>query len=84
MFSEKRGNVLHGVLLIALFSCSAFYIAEFQFIKQLSFSPLIVGIILGMLYANSLKPFAGDVGSGYPVFVLSKCFVRVSYYMGLS
>ena len=23
MFSEKRGNVLHGVLLIALFSCSA-------------------------------------------------------------
>jgi len=28
MFSEKRGNVLHGVLLIALFSCSAFYIAE--------------------------------------------------------
>ncbi len=68
MFSEKRGNVLHGVLLIALFSCSAFYIAEFQFIKQLSFSPLIVGIILGMLYANSLrKPFAGDVGSGYPV-----------------
>lgn len=55
MFSEKRGNVLHGVLLIALFSCSAFYIAEFQFIKQLSFSPLIVGIILGMLYANSLR-----------------------------
>ena len=55
MFSEKRGNVLHGVLLIALFSCSAFYIAEFQFIKQLSFSPLIVGIILCMLYANSLR-----------------------------
>lgn len=55
MFSEKRGNVLHGVLLIALFSCSAFYIAEFQFVKQMSFSPLIVGIILGMLYANSLR-----------------------------
>lgn len=55
MFSEKRGNVLHGILLIALFSCSAFYIAEFDFIKNLSFSPLIVGIILGMLYANSLR-----------------------------
>lgn len=55
MFSEKRGNVLHGVLLIALFSFSAFYIAEFQFIKDLSFSPLIIGIILGMLYANSLR-----------------------------
>ena len=46
MFSEKRGNVLHGVLLIALFSCSAFYIAEFQFVKQMSFSPLIVGCLL--------------------------------------
>lgn len=55
MFSEKRANVLHGILLIVLFSFSAFYIAEFQFIKNLSLSPLIVGIILGMLYANSLR-----------------------------
>lgn len=55
MFSEKQGNVLHGILLIVLFSFSAFYIAEFQFIKNLSLSSLIVGIILGMLYANSLR-----------------------------
>ena len=55
MISEKRGNVLHGILLIVLFSFSAFYIAEVQFIKDLSLSPLIVGIILGMLYANSLR-----------------------------
>ncbi len=55
MFSEKRSNTLHGVLLIVLFSCSAFYIAEIPFVKELSFSPLIVGIILGMLYANSLR-----------------------------
>lgn len=41
MFSEKQGNVLHGILLIVLFSFSAFYIAEFQFIKNLSLSPLI-------------------------------------------
>ena len=53
--SEKRGNMLHGVLLIALFSCAAFYIAGFPFIRQLSLSPLIVGIVLGMLYANSLR-----------------------------
>lgn len=47
--------MLHGVLLIALFSCAAFYISELSFVKRLSFSPLIVGIILGMLYANSLR-----------------------------
>lgn len=56
MFSRgNRGNTLHGVLLITLFSFSAFYIAELPFVKSLSFSPLIVGIILGMLYANSLR-----------------------------
>lgn len=53
--SEKRSNMLHGVLLIALFSCAAFYISDFPFFKKLSFSPLIIGIILGMLYANSLR-----------------------------
>lgn len=51
----NRANTLHGILLIALFSFAAFYIAGFPIVKQLSFSPLIVGIVLGMLYANSLR-----------------------------
>lgn len=56
MFSkENRANTIHGILLIALFSFAAFYIAEIPFVKSLSFSPLIVGIILGMLHANSLR-----------------------------
>lgn len=55
MLSEKRSSMLHGVLLIALFSCAAFYIGEMNFVKNLSLSPMIVGIILGMLYANSLR-----------------------------
>lgn len=56
MFKKgNRANTLHGILLIALFSFAAFYIAEIPFVRRLSFSPLIVGIILGMLYANSLR-----------------------------
>lgn len=55
MLSEKRSSMLHGVLLITLFSCAAFYIGDMGFVKSLSFSPMIVGIILGMLYANSLR-----------------------------
>lgn len=51
----NRANALHGILLIALFSFAAFYIAELPVVRRLSFSPLIVGIILGMLYANSLR-----------------------------
>ena len=51
----NRANTLHGILLIALFSFAAFYIAEIPVVRRLSFSPLIVGIVLGMLYANSLR-----------------------------
>lgn len=56
MFKKgNRANTLHGILLIALFSFAACYIAEAPLVRKLSFSPLIVGIILGMLYANSLR-----------------------------
>ena len=54
-FTEKRISMMHGILLIALFACAAFYIGEAQFLKNISFSPIIIGIILGMLYANSLR-----------------------------
>ncbi|WP_082721784.1 YeiH family protein [Prevotella sp. DNF00663] len=53
--SSSRSSMLHGVLLITLFACAAFYIGDMSFVKQISFSPMIVGIILGMLYANSLR-----------------------------
>lgn len=55
MLNEKRSSMLHGILLIALFSCAAFYIGDASFFKEISFSPMIIGIILGMLYANSLR-----------------------------
>lgn len=53
--SEQRSSMLHGILLIALFSCAAFYIGETELVMSLSLSPMIVGIVLGMLYANSLR-----------------------------
>lgn len=55
MFSQKRGHMLHGVLLIALFSCAAFYIGSAHVFTALSISPLIIGIVLGMIYANLLR-----------------------------
>ncbi len=47
--------MLHGVLLMWLFSCAAFYIGSAKVFQELSFSPMIIGIILGMIYANSLR-----------------------------
>lgn len=50
----------HGVLLIALFSCAAFYIGSARIFTDLSLSPMIIGIILGMIYANSLRMHLPD------------------------
>lgn len=55
MLTEKRSSMIHGVLLIGLFSCASFYIGSANFFQEISFSPMIIGIILGMLYANSLR-----------------------------
>jgi uncharacterized integral membrane protein (TIGR00698 family) len=48
-------HVVHGILFVALFACSAFYISQSDSMKYLSLSPLIVGIIIGMMYGNTLK-----------------------------
>lgn len=53
--TEQRSSMLHGILLIALFACAAFYIGEINFLRDLSISPMIIGIVLGMIYANSLR-----------------------------
>ena len=55
MIQERKAGILHGVLFMALFACAAFFIGEAQFLKAISFSPLIICIILGMIYANSLR-----------------------------
>ena len=55
MLDKKRSSMLHGVLLIVLFSLAAFYVGEMEWAKHLSISPMIIGIVFGMLYANSLR-----------------------------
>ena len=55
MLNEQRSSMLHGILLIALFSLAAFYIGDMACAKSLSISPMIIGIVLGMFYANSLR-----------------------------
>jgi len=52
---ENRSNTLNGILFVALFSMSATYIAQFEIFHQFAISPLIIGIVLGIFYANSLR-----------------------------
>lgn len=52
---ENIRYTLNGILFVALFAIAAIQISQFPFIKHLAISPLIIGIILGMFYANTLR-----------------------------
>lgn len=52
---EQKAGRYHGILFMALFACASCFIGEWQALKALSISPLIIGIVLGMAYANSLR-----------------------------
>ena len=52
---ENRANTLNGLLFVALLAMAATYLSEFSLFKQLAISPLIISIVLGMLYGNSLR-----------------------------
>ena len=53
--TDKKVNIINGTLFVALFSAASFYISETKPMQYLSFSPLVIGIILGMIYANTLR-----------------------------
>ncbi len=53
---ENRNHTFNGILLVALFSFLAFSLADLSFFKNLHLSPLIIGIILGVIYAQTLRP----------------------------
>ena len=55
MDMTKQAGKLHGILFMALFACAASFIGQAQFLKAISISPLIIGIVLGMCYANTLR-----------------------------
>jgi len=56
MFSkENLPHTLNGILFVALFTIAAISIANIPIVKHLGISPLIVGIIIGAVYANTLR-----------------------------
>jgi uncharacterized integral membrane protein (TIGR00698 family) len=62
---DNRANTFNGLLFVALLAMAATYLAEFSFFKQLAISPLIIGIVVGMFYGNSLRyKFVNDWHAG--------------------
>ena len=55
LFGVNRwSKTLNGIFFVALFSLAAYQIAGTPLLKSLTISPLIVGIVLGAIYANTL------------------------------
>ena len=52
--TTPRQHTLHGILLVALFAIAAHTIAQTGIMTHLGLSPLIVGILLGAIYGNTL------------------------------
>jgi len=51
---EKRAGTLSGILFVAIFAAAATYIAGLTPIHKLGLSPLVIGIVMGIFYANTL------------------------------
>ena len=51
---ENRKGTISGIVFVALVAASATFIAGLGPVKALSISPLVVGIVIGIFYANTL------------------------------
>lgn len=56
MFSKKNlPHTLNGIIFVGLFAMAAIYISGFKIISSMGLSPLIIGIIIGVFYGNTLR-----------------------------
>ncbi|MDD2949410.1 MAG: YeiH family protein [Sulfuricurvum sp.] len=60
----KRKGTLSGILFVAIFAAAATMIADIGIIKNLGISPLVVGIVLGIFFANTLHNRIPSVWEG--------------------
>ena len=62
---ENRSGTMSGILFVAIFSAAATYIAGLGPVHALGLSPLVIGIVMGIFYANTLHnkfPSAWETG----------------------
>jgi len=51
---ENRKGTLSGIFFVAIFAAGATFISNFEAVKSLGLSPLVIGIVMGIFYANTL------------------------------
>ena len=72
---------LNGVLFVGLLAAAVAQLAGIPFVKTLGFSPLVVGIVCGMLYGNFLRgTMPAEWGAGVHFTARRLLRVAVAFY----
>ena len=69
---EKRKDTLSGIIFVAIFAAAATFISSFQAVQSLGISPLVIGIVIGIFYANTLHNQTPDAWQGGITFSAKK------------
>ena len=51
---QNRKGTVSGIIFVAIFALAATYISEIEVMRSLGLSPLVIGIVMGIFYANTL------------------------------
>lgn len=51
---QNRKGTLSGIIFVAIFAAAATMIADISAVRALGISPLVIGIVMGIFYANTL------------------------------
>lgn len=52
---ERRAGTIKGIIFVAVFAVAATAIARLEAMRALKISPLVVGIVIGIIFANTLR-----------------------------
>ncbi len=55
IITDRHIQLINGIFFVGLFAGAAYQFSQWHYIAMLGISPLIVGIIMGMLYGNTLR-----------------------------
>ena len=63
--AQNRKGTMSGIIFVAIFAAAATMIANIAFVRALGISPLVIGIVMGIFYANTLhQHIPSEWGSG--------------------
>jgi len=70
--AQNRNGTFSGIIFVAIFAAAATMIANLQVVSSLGISPLVVGIVMGIFYANTLHNQIPDAWNSGITFTAKK------------